>query len=395
MISDAESSSNISLSPRSDKLTLNGATPSQMRVGIIVNTPAQVHFYRNVYRDLIEHGYQTFIIAREERETIDLLNEFSLPYDIFSTPPKSKVGKILAMPRDVLEASKLLKRNKVNIVTGFGVYDAYSSALLGIPNIVFTDSEPGIGVRAYALEFRLFYPFVDSLITPSCFREDLGKKHIKIDGMKEFAYLHPDYYTPDDSIFDELGIERGERYFILRFNGLSALHDLGVNGFTPDMKNALVDELEKNGHVFISSEADVPSKLEGRVVRIPKNRIHDALYYASLLVTDTQTMATESAILGTPTVRCNTFVGPNDMGNFIELENKHHLMFNYRDFSEAMSKAVELAKDEGAKAEWGLRRNRLFDEAIDVTAFMVWLIENYPASISSIGKNLQTSWVSR
>lgn len=395
MISDAESCKIITSLPLADDFTSNRSLPSRKRVGIIVNTPAQVHFYRNIYRNLIEHGYQTFIIARKERETIDLLNEFGLPYRIFSTPPKSKIGKILAMPPDVIKASKLLKKNRVDIVTGFGVYDAYSSALLGIPNIVFTDNEPKIGMHAYAFQFRLFYPFIDSLITPSCFRENLGKNHIRINGMKEVAYLHPNYYTPDESIFEELGIGKEERYFILRFNGLSALHDLGVKGFTSEMKIALVNELEKNGRVFISSEMDVPQKLENRVARIPKNRIHDALYYASLLVTDTQTMATESAILGTPTVRCNTFVGPNDMGNFIELENKYNLMFNFRDFSEAMAKAIELAADEGAKEEWGLRRNRLFGETIDVTAFMVWLIENYPASISSIRRKNRNPQVSR
>jgi predicted glycosyltransferase len=359
-------------------------TKSMRRVGIIVNTPAQVHFYHHIYERLLEDGHQAFIIARAEQETMDLLHEFDIPHSIFSTPPESKVGKILTMPRDVVSASQLLKKERVDIITGFGVYDAYCSALLSVPNVLFIDNEPKIGLRSYALQFRLFYPFVDTLITPSYFREDLGEKQIRINGIKEFAYLHPNYYAPDDSVFGELGVNKGERYFILRFNGLSAFHDLGVGGFTPKAKVALVKELEEHGHVFISSEKDVPTELKKHVIKIPKSRIHDALYYASLLVTDTQTMATEAAILGTPTVRCNSFVGPHDMGNFIELENRYRLLFNFSDFKEAMSKAIEIAEDDGAKAEWGRRRNRLFEENIDVTAFMAWCIENYPESLNEL-----------
>lgn len=370
------------------KFSEPGRTSSKKRVGIIVNTPAQVHFYRHIYERLLEHGHRAFIIARAERETTDLLHEFGLPHSIFSTPPESKIGKIFTMPRDIINASQLLKKEQVNIVTGFGVYDAYCSALLGVPNVVFIDNEPRIGKHSYALQFHLFYPLVDTLITPSFFREDMGEKHILINGLKEFAYLHPNYYTPKDSIFESLGIGKGERYFILRFNGLSAFHDLGVSGLTPEMKTSLVYELEKHGRVFISSEKDVPSEVESRILRIPKNRIHDALYYASLLVTDTQTMATEAAILGTPTVRCNSFVGPNDMGNFIELENKYHLLFNYCEFKDAMAKAIELAEDDSMKAEWGWRRNRLFEENIDVTAFMTRYLEDYPNSTYEVRDNI-------
>lgn len=359
-------------------------TKSMRRVGIIVNTPAQVHFYRHIYERLLEDGHQAFIIARAEQETMDLLREFDIPHSIFSTPPESKVGKILTMPRDVISASQLLKKERVDIITGFGVYDAYCSALLGVPNVIFIDNEPKIGLRSYALQFRLFYPFVDTLITPSYFREDLGEKQIRINGIKEFAYLHPNYYTPDDSIFEDLGINKGERYFILRFNGLSAFHDLGVGGFTPEIKMALVKELEKHGNVFISSEKGVPPELREHTIKIPKNRIHDAPYYASLLVTDTQTMATEAAILGTPTVRCNSFVGPHDMGNFIELEKRYHLLFNFCDFKGAMTKAIEIARDDGIKSEWGRRRNQLFKENIDVAKFMIWYIENYPNSLDEI-----------
>ena len=43
-----------------------------------------------------------------------------------------------------------------------------------------------------------------------------------------------------------------------------------------------------------------------------------------MVVADTQTIVTEAAVLGTPAIRYNSFAGENDMGNFVELEQKYH-----------------------------------------------------------------------
>ena len=354
------------------------------RVGIIVNTPGQVHFYRHIYANLVARGHHAIILARAERETLALLNEFGLPYDIFSRPPTSKMSSIFSLPRNVINATNILKRHRVDIVTGFGVYDAYASALLGIPNLVFIDNEPKIGKRSYEIQFRLFYPFVDHLITPSYFKADLGRRHIRIDGLKEFAYLHPHNFQPDDSILKDLSLGQGEKYTVLRFNGLSAFHDLGVGGFSDDDKERLVQKLEKDSIVLISSEKGVPPALEDRVIQVPKKRIHDVLYHASLLVTDTQTMATEAAILGTPTVRCNSFVGDNDMGNFIQLEDRYHLLFNIKRPDEAIQKSIDLIKDNNAKEEWTRKRDQLCRDNIDVSDLMTWCIEHFPKSVAEL-----------
>ena len=107
---------------------------------------------------------------------------------------------------------------------------------------------------------------------------------------------------------------------------------------------------------------------------IPYERIHHALYYAQLVVSDTQTLTTEAAILGTPAIRCNNFVGTNDMGNFIELEQKYGLIYCFRDSKKAIQKAVELASHPDLKQEWAIKRERLLADKIDVTQFMVSFI---------------------
>jgi len=43
------------------------------------------------------------------------------------------------------------------------------------------------------------------------------------------------------------------------------------------------------------------------------------LYYANVYIGDSQTMATEASVLGTPAIRSNSFAEGSDMSNFREL----------------------------------------------------------------------------
>lgn len=348
-------------------------------LGVILNTPAQVHFYRNIIKGLERKGIGSHVAARDYGETVPLLEELGIDHFIYSRPTSSKINKMVSMPSDVVRATSWLKKFDIGLITGFGVIDVFTSVLRGVPNLIFSDSEPMIdNSHFYSIQFKAFMPFVDTIITPSYFRQDLGKNHLKVKSLKEMAYLHPSYFSPDDSIYDLLSISKGEPYVILRFNAFDAVHDLGIGGFSDDDKRELVRRLEKHCRTFISSEKGIPSDLHDRIIKIPRSRIHDALYYANMLVTDTQTMATEAAILGTPTVRCNSFVGPKDMGNFIELEKNYGLIINLSHPQEAIEKAEELIKNEQAKAEWGRKRSKLLNDYVDISALMTWLIENYP-----------------
>ena len=72
------------------------------------------------------------------------------------------------------------------------------------------------------------------------------------------------------------------------------------------------------------------------------------------------------------------------MGNFIELENKYRLIYNFSDEKEALDFAVTLLKTPDLKQEWTKRQNVLLIDKIDVTAFMIWFIENYPRSFTEM-----------
>jgi predicted glycosyltransferase len=346
-----------------------------MKLLFFINTPAQVHTWRNIIDILVNKGHHIKVIARDYGITLALLDTYGLPYSVYVRPGKYKTLKSFGLIPHVLGAYHLSKKFNPDIVVGFGVVESLTAALLGKPCIVMVDSE------SMPVQHLLTKLFASTILTPSSFRNNLGKKQISFPGFKELAYLHPNYFEADPSVYDELGMNKNnDKYVILRFNAFDALHDVGKHGFSVADQYSLVKELGQYARVFIAPEATLPKDLEHYRLPIQPHRIHHALYYAQLLVTDTQSMATEAAVLGTPVVRSNNFVGPNDAGNLIELEQKYDLVYSLRESELALKKALELIKGPDLKEQWALKRQRLLEDKIDVTQFMIDFIENYPES---------------
>jgi predicted glycosyltransferase len=342
-----------------------------MNILFFVNTPAQVHEFKYIAQTLEAKGHKVMILARDYECTLDLLDAYELRYEVYGQARKRGYGRASELVPYVRKAHRLAKEFKPHVIVGTGIIAAYTSVLFRKPCIVFTDTETA------ALEFILYKPFVKAIYTPSCFRKDLGRKHIRYNGFKELAYLHPDYFQADASIYDLLGINSGERYVIIRLNPLDAFHDIGIGGFSSQDKVRLVQALEQYARVFISSEAALEPGLERCAINIPAHRIHDAEYYAELLVTDAGTMLTEAAILGTPGIHCSGFVARRCYGNFVELQEKYQLVFNYSDPDQAIAKAVELIKQPDLKQRWQEKRQVLLADKINVLKFMVETIEGY------------------
>ena len=115
--------------------------------------------------------------------------------------------------------------------------------------------------------------------------------------------------------------------------------------------------------------------------------MHHALAYADLYIGDSQTMAAEAAVLGTPSLRFNDFVGK--IGYLEELEHQYGLTHGFKTNEEnkLLLKIKELVNDPNIKNEWANRRQKMLEDKIDLTALMIWLIENYPESADILKKD--------
>ena len=241
-----------------------------MKAFFIINTPGQAHTWSHVIGSLRDKGHEVHILARNYGSTPELLSKYGLEYSLFN-PIKSKYMKAFGIFAHILKGYRLSQEHNPDIIIGFGIDAAFTAALFRKPCIVFTDGEP-IPIQNFLIKL-----FSDAILTPACFRKDLGKKHVRFAGYKELAYLHPNYFRPDPSIYDDLGINKDEKYVILRFNAFDAVHDIGRHGFSLPDKYRLVNELSKYAYVFISAEGSLPQNLRSYKLPIPSDRIHHAL----------------------------------------------------------------------------------------------------------------------
>ena len=347
-----------------------------MRIVIDIGHPAHVHFFKNFIWEMTKRGHDLLITATDKDVTTDLLHNYGFNYVNMGSYGNSVAEKALnILPMDI-KMYRAVKSFKPDILVGVSpIRAAHISVCLRKPCIAFDDSE----LSPY--EHTLYMPFVRVILTPSSFKKDFGKKQIRYNGYHEIAYLHPDYFQPDISVMNSLGLGCNDRFVIMRFVAWSAVHDARRHGFDLVTKRKLVEEISKYARVFITSEKPLSEEFEKFRIPLSPEKILDLLYYSTLLIGDTQTMTTEAGILGTPAIRCNTFVGSDDMGNFIELEHKYDLIYSFSQSDEAIQKAVELLNRHGIKKQWADKREKLFKDKINVTRFLVDFVEGFPKSL--------------
>ena len=230
------------------------------------------------------------------------------------------------------------------------------------------------------------HPFADAILSPIDTPRK-SKKTIYVNAYHELSYLHPNQFEPDPSILKDAGVEMGEPYFVLRFNAFKAHHDVGVVGLTIENKRRLVNYLKAKGKVFITTERDIDDEFKPFQLKVSPEKAHSLVYYATMLVGDSQTMTSEAAVLGTPAIRCNTFVGR--IHYLEEEEHKYCLTYGFRpEQSEEMFKKIEeLLSMPNLKEEWQIRRQKMLLEKIDYAQFLTWFVENYPESGKTMKEN--------
>lgn len=341
-----------------------------MRYLVFTNTPAHVHLYRNAVTELRNRGHEVLVLARDYGCTVDLLEWYDLPYEVYGFCGTSKESLLRHLPGHYARILRRTFRFGPDLIFGMGAYAAHAGAVSRTRTVLLMDSEPT------TLDHLVSKPFADAILTPTTFRKDLGAKHYVFDGFKETAYLHPDVFSADPTVRDELGVG-DEPFAIVRFNAFGSHHDLGKGGFSTDQRRQLVEHLADSVTVFVSDEggdldlASVPAS----AYDLHPARLHDALAEASLLVADTQTMVTEAALLGTPAIRSNSFVGESDMGNFLELEDRE-LIFNETGFDAVLDRATELLETDDVVEVWRRRRDAYLEGKVNLADLIVAVATN-------------------
>ena len=342
--------------------------------------PAHFHLFKNCIRILKEKNHNIHILIKKKDVLENLLAETGWQFTNILTEDRGNNNLAIgwALLKREFGILKAAYQSNPDLMIGTSAEIAHMGKLLKIPSIVVNEDD----VTAVPMFAKIAYPFATHILAPdSC---DVGKwsyKKVKYTGYHELAYLHPKYFQPSKVAVKELQ-KGGERYFILRFAKLTAHHDTGKKGITTTIASKIIQLLLPHGQVYITSERKLEPEFEKYRIHLPPKDMHDALYYTDMYIGDSQTMAAEAAVLGTPSLRFNDFVGK--LSYLEELEHKYGLTYGIKtnESEKLFQKIKEWIHTPHLKEEWEIRKQKMLNETIDVTSFMVWLLENFPKSVS-------------
>lgn len=341
-----------------------------MNILFDINHPAHVHFFRNAISALKQQGHRVWVTAREKEMTTVLLRQYRIPHLVVSHMDKGRAGLAKELILHESRVLRLIRREAISVVLAIGgTFMVHACKMLGIPSLVFYDTENA------KLQNAITYPFAAKIFTPTCYEGNIGPRQVRYAGYHELAYLHPNHFTPDPTVLDALGVDPGDTYSVVRFVGWGASHDAGHSGLTAASKRRALGVFGQYGPVFITSEKGLPEDLKSYSLPIDFNRIHDALYYASLCYGESATMASESCVLGTPAI----YIDNEGRGYTNEQEKRYGAVFNFTesplDQSASIEKGIEILADPSSKDQWALKRKQLLAEKIDVTEMIIGLID--------------------
>jgi len=336
---------------------------------------------------LKDRGHKVDIVINTKDILEKLVHEEGWPYtNIFPKTRKIKgvhvyIAAFISIFLTVYRLWRFTRGKKYDLF--IGDLTTILGRLKGVPSLYPTDD-----VLAAVPEQRVFFKTVNYIIAPVI--TDVGayeRKKIGYRGYKALAHLHPNHFKPRKELLYKRLQQNDARFFVIRCTGFSATHDINKKGISNEILEQIVEILKPHGEILITSERKLPRELEKYRMKIRKNDIAHYLDYATIFISDSTTMSTEAAVLGTPSVEFDEYF--YEIDQMVELMEKYKLIHCFRTYQEKefLCKIRELVEDENIKEKYQERRKKLLNDMIDVSAFLIWLFENYPNSKNEFFSN--------
>jgi len=351
-----------------------------LNILIDIGHPAHVHLFRNFLVEARKR-HNVLVTVRDIPAARILLEKYRIDYIDIGTKKTSMLAKMFKQWGYDRRVWRLVNETRVDIGMGTSMTLAHVSRLSRMTSYLFDDDDDDV----QPLFTRFAHPFAHYLLSPDPLQNQRRKKnHLVYPGYHELAYLYPSRFTPDPRVLSQVELKPEDPYFIVRFNAFRAHHDLGARGLNMMQKRDLVKILSEHGRVLITTEGRIDPEFEPFQLSISPDLIHHVLCYACMFIGDSQTMTSEAAILGVPALKCNSFAGRLSVPN--ELENKYGLCFSYAPdrFNDMLEKLEELLGRTDLQAEWQRRKNHMLKDKIDITAMMLWLVDNHPHGVRKL-----------
>jgi len=277
-------------------------------------------------RRLADGGHEIRIAASSKECVTDLLQSLGWDFDLIDHPHEGSIFSLLTrLIRHNRRLISIAREFKPDVITAVGgTFAAQTGRILRIPSVVFYDTGEA------KLQNAITYPFATRVVVPECYDAWVPqRKTCRYRGCHELAYLAPTVFRPQEGKARAAGWEPEHKTIILRLVSWSANHDLGLKGMDSGKTAQIVEQLMASGlaKVIISSEVELPASLERYRFKAPADYMHHLMAFADLYIGESATMASEAAVLGTPSIllgragRCYTRWLENQYGLIKHLES--------------------------------------------------------------------------
>jgi predicted glycosyltransferase len=320
--------------------------------------PADVHFYKNARKKLIQLGHKVIFMARDKDVVIQLLEEYKIPYEKGSTARKGFFRLSGELIHWYLNAFRLIRKHKIDIAVSLSSPStAWAAMVNGIPHLMFDDTETAL------TQMRMARPATKWIFTPKCINDYWGPKHIKYSSIHDMAYLRPKYFTP------ERCPQLDEKYAIIRFVSWDAAHDWGAEKTAAEYQKKIFRILAEKMTVYITAEGELPEELAPFRLPVKPSRLHDAIAYAQIVAGDGATTATEAAVLGVPSLYISPF--SNQLG-YCSFLKKYNLLYTASTPEKGISELKYILRNlKLTRAKVRKNRKKLLNDTIDLTEYIV------------------------
>lgn len=333
------------------------------RILIDIGHPAHVHLFSGLANSFIKKGCEVLFTVRLKDSNVDILNYYKFSFIVYGHSRKSMLSKIFSYVIKLYKLYFVVRKFKPTITLSHSsFYLSHISWLLNISNITLEDT-------GNMEQVNLYLPFTSTILSPTSYDRNHGKKHIFYQGFHELAYLHPSVFKKTTTKHHDLPI------VLVRFVSWSASHDYNQKGLDKDFIMKLINVFSDKAKVILSCEGKPPAGLENIAIQSGKADMPFFLSEIDLYIGDGATMATECALLGVPTIYTNKL----NAGTIDELEKKG-LLYHSTKEKEIFDLANMLIANRKVKTNHLEKSRALIKTKINVSAFLIWFVDNYPDS---------------
>jgi|APEBP8051072266_1049373.scaffolds.fasta_scaffold08345_2 predicted glycosyltransferase len=366
--------------------------PNKLRFLFYFIHPSKYHSFRVVINTLRQRGHAVEVAIISKDITESLVKAEGWEYtNIFPEGRRiphlhTYISAAINLIRTLFRLFKFMSRKKYDLIVTDDLATIVGR-IKGIPSVFFTDDDLKAVPESVILIATASY-----ILCPSvAYMGRYSDKKIGYKALKSLAHLHPNHFQPDRSLLDHSLHSAEKDFFLIRCVSVTSTHDVGKKGLTDEILIKIVDLLKPYGDVVINSQRPLPQDLKKYELNVNKMHISQYLYFAKLFISDSTTMCAEAAVLGTPAIEIDDWYA--DFEQYKLLHNDYGLLYGFssEDESEILKRINDLMVMDNLESVFAKKREEFIKNQIDLSAFMVWMFENYPRSVNDFQKdaNLQ------